>query len=70
MVQRRNDVFETPQERHWEFWAVDENGDKHHEWFKCKAGRRSKVEKFIEKNYLIKISTCLDFGVKLIEEEY
>lgn len=60
--------FPTLQKRMWEFWAVDKNGDKYHEYIESKSGRKSKVKKIIEAKYKFNISECIDFGMRLNDD--
>lgn len=52
---------------HVEFWAIDENGNKHNECFKTKSSRSSKVKKLIEQKYKLEIGKCYDFGFRIID---
>ena len=49
--------------RNFEFWAVDKNGHKWHEYISVKHTRISKVKAAISKKYNIDIDKCLDFDL-------
>ena len=55
--------------RIFEFWCIEEDGTKHHEYIETNSVRRSKVKKFIEKKFNINIETCLDFGIRQREND-
>ncbi len=48
----------------FEFWAIDCNKNKYHEYLKTKSSRLSKVKNQIESKFNFKINDCLDFGIR------
>lgn len=50
----------------YEWWAIDENGNKYNDSFPTKSSRSSKVKKEIEKKYKINIDKCKEFGLRKI----
>ena len=53
----------------FEFWAIDKDGQKYHEYIKTKSSRNSKVEKVISKKYNINIDDCLHFGMRQVDSD-
>jgi hypothetical protein len=49
---------------HWEFWAIDENGQKYNDVVKTKLNRAVKIRNIISKVYKINIDKCIDFGMR------
>ncbi len=50
----------------YEYWAIDKDGNKHHETIKSKSTRNSKVKKEIQAKVKFDISQCLDFGFRML----
>lgn len=48
----------------FEFWAIDEHGQKHNESVKTKYSRASKIKKIISRKFKLNIETCKDFGMR------
>lgn len=48
----------------WEFWAIDQDGKKHHEFFKKKFTRESKATRHIKDFYGVDKELCIDFGIR------
>ena len=53
-----------PVKHSYEFWCIDKDGVKMHEYFSYSSTRESKVKKHIEKTYGIDIKECQDFGFR------
>lgn len=54
--------------RTFEFWAIDKNGGKWHEYVTTKKSRKTKVKAFISQKYKIDIEQCKDFGLREVTE--
>ena len=52
-----------------EWWAIDENGDKYHDYMKTKHSRNSKIKAQIKKEYGVDPEKCIDFGLRLLDDE-
>lgn len=48
----------------FEWWAIDKNKNKYHEYETSKHSRVNKVKKIIEVKYNFKIDECIDFGIR------
>ncbi|PCI96628.1 MAG: hypothetical protein COB15_09580 [Flavobacteriales bacterium] len=49
----------------FEWWAVDKDGNKYHEYHTTKRARKGKAQLEIEAEYGFKVSECIDFDIRL-----
>ena len=48
-----------------EWWGIDEEGYKYHEYIKTKYTNKKKIRKLIESEFGFNIETAQDFGFRL-----
>lgn len=55
--------------RQIEFWAIDVDGNKYHEYITTKIANKTKIKKLIESIYDFDVDSCVDFGMRVEFEE-
>lgn len=55
--------------REFEWWAIDKDGHKHHNYIKTKSSRANKVKAIIRDKHGVDASTCRDFGIRDVTDQ-